>query len=205
MLEDTSAGVCGLRVGVECSEGRFGVDGTWRRSWEDGPVRMGRGAGGGLTWGHRLRPSQNRCSGGAGESAPGDCGVSGPDTKSIAARARDRDADGGGGPGSPSLAGLLNPSRAGGLGWPCSLPGQLCSSPALCASSPPPDRIHARRWAGPWIRGPSPLWIIIAPGSGGGPLAEPVIPTMAALQDWTRPSVHLSSAPPAPGATDHPA
>lgn len=47
-----------MRVGVGCSEGRFGVDGTWRRSWEDGPVRMGRGAGGGLTWGHRLRPSQ---------------------------------------------------------------------------------------------------------------------------------------------------
>ena len=52
-------------------------------------------------WSHLGPPSQaqpNRCSGGAGESAPGDCGVSGPDTKSIAARAR----GGGGGPGSPS-------------------------------------------------------------------------------------------------------
>ena len=42
-------------------------------------------------------------------------------------------------------------------------------------------------------------------GSGGGPRAEPVIPTVAALQDWPRPSVHSSSAPPAPGTTGHPA
>lgn len=40
-------------------------------------------------------------------------------------------------------------------------------------------------------------------GSGGGPRPEPVIPTVAALQDWPRPSVHPSSALPAPGTIGH--
>ena len=201
MLEDTSAGMCGLRVGVGCSEGRFGVDGTWRRSWEDGPVRMRPGAGGGLTWGHRLRPSQTGVRVAPASLPRATAAFPGPTRNP----SRPERGAGAGAPAVPAEPGSCTRPGRGGFGWACSRRRQLCSSPALCASSPPPDRILARRWAGSWIRGPSPLRIIIAPGSGGGPLAEPAIPTVATLQDWTRPSVHPSSAPPAPGTTSHPA
>lgn len=134
--------------------GRAGEDGAW--------------GGGGLTWGHLLRPS--RAGVRVAPASPPRAAAAFPDQTLNPSRPKR-----GAGAGAPAVPASPGSCTLPGRGWgPCSRPGQLCASPARCASSPPPDRIFARRWAGPWIQGPSLLsWVIIPPGRQA-PAAAPV-------------------------------